>query len=93
MGLPECIRYYKMENHFSPIVLALQMPTYSVTKFLEQLLKSLTVNYYTRKESSPFAEEVAEFQTPFFMTSFDVKSPCTNNIPLTKTLNRYVKNL
>ena len=92
MGLPECIRHYKMENHFSPILLALQMPTYNLTKFLEQLLKSLTVNDYKR-ESSPFTEEVVEFQTPFFMTSFDVKSPCTNNIPLTKTLHRYVKNL
>ena len=82
-----------MEKHFSPILLVLQMPTYNLTKFLEQLLKSLTVNDYKRKESSPFAEEVTEFQTPFFMASFDVKSPCTNNISLTKTLNRYVKNL
>ena len=61
MGLPEYIRHYKMENHFSPVLLVLQMPIYNLTKFREQLLKSLTVNDYARKESFSFAEEVAEF--------------------------------
>ena len=61
MGLPEYIRHYKMENHFSPVLLVLQMAIYNLTKFREQLLKSLTVNDYTRTESFSFAEEVAEF--------------------------------
>ena len=69
------------------------MPIYNLTKFRKQLLKSLTVSDYTRKESFSFTEEVAEFQNSFFITRFDVKSPFTNNISLTKTLNLCVKNL
>ena len=69
-----------MKSYFPPILLALQMPVYNLTKFRKQLLKSLTVSDYTRKESFSFTEEVAEFQNSFFITRFDVKSPFTNNI-------------
>ena len=71
---------------FRPILSAIGTPTYKLTTFSDQLLKPLTNNEYTIKESFSFAKEVLEFDTPLFMASFDLKSLFTN-ILLTETLN------
>ena len=74
-----------MEYHqFCPILSAIGTPTYKIAKFYGQLLKPLTNNEYTIKDSFSFAKEVLEFNASFFMASFDIKSLFTN-ILLTET--------
>ena len=63
-------------------------PTYKLAKFCDQLLKPLTNNEYTIKDSFLFAKEVLELE--LFMANFDIKSLFTS-IPLTETLNLCVK--
>ena len=77
---------------FRPILLAIGTPTYNVDKFYDQLLKSLTSNDYTIKDSFSFSKEILDFDASCFMASFDMKSLFTN-IPLTETLNLCVQNL
>ena len=77
---------------FRPILSALGTPTYNLAKFCDQLLKPLTSNDYTVKDSFSFTKEVLDFDASCFMTSFDIKSLFTN-IPLTETLNLCVQNL
>ena len=48
------------------------------------ILKSLTSNEYTVKDSFAFAEEIVEQDSEFFMGSLDVDSLFTN-IPLEET--------
>ena len=75
-------------SSFHPIVSAIGTPTYKLAKFCDQLLKPLTNNEYTIKDSFSFAKEVLEFDASLFMASFDIK-PLFTNITLTKTLNIY----
>ena len=77
---------------FCPIVSAIRTPTYNLAKFCDQLLKPLTSNDYTIKNSLSFAKEVLDFDASCFMASFDIKSLFTN-IALTETLNLCVQNL
>ena len=77
---------------FWPILSTIGTPTYKLAKFCDQLLKPLTNNEYTIKDSFSFAKEVLEFDASLFMASFDIKSLFTN-IPLTETLNLCVQNL
>ena len=65
-------------------------PTYKLAKFCDQLLKPLTNNEYTIKDSFLFAKEVLELDASLFMANFDIKSLFTS-IPLTETLNLCVK--
>ena len=51
---------------FRPILSAINTPTYKSTKFLEPVLKSLTINEYTVKDSFAFAEEIVEQDSEFF---------------------------
>ena len=76
---------------FRPILPAIGTPTYKLARFCDHLLKPLTNNVYTVKDSFSFAKEVFEFDASLFMTSFDIKSLLTN-IPLTETLNLCVQN-
>ena len=46
---------------FRPILLATGTPTYNVAKFCDQLLKSLTSNDYTIKDSFSFSKEILDF--------------------------------
>ena len=66
---------------FRPILSAINTPTYILAKFLVPILKSLTNNEYTGKDSFAFAEEIVEQDFEFFMGSLDVDSLFTN-IPL-----------
>ena len=45
---------------FRPILSAINTPTYKLAKFLVPILKSLTSNEYTVKDSFAFAEEIVE---------------------------------
>ena len=65
---------------------AIKTPTYKVAKFLAPVLKSLTRNEYTVKNSFAFAEEIVEQDSEFFMGSLDVDSLFTN-IPLEETID------
>ena len=79
-------------SSFRPILPAIGTPIYNLVKFCDQLLKPLTSNDYTIKDSYCFAKEVLDFDASCFMASFNIKSLFTN-ILLTETLNLCVQNL
>ena len=72
--------------HFQPILSAINTPTYKLAKFLVDILKSLTNNEYTVKDSFAFAEEIVEQDSECFIGSLDVDSLFTN-IPLEETID------
>ena len=78
--------------YFRPVLSGIRTPTYNLAKFCDQLLKPLTSNDYTIKDSFSFAKEVLDFDASCFMASFDIKSLFTD-IPLTETLSLCVQNL
>ena len=59
---------------FRPILSAINTPTYKLAKFLVPILKSLTSNEYTVKDSFVFVAEIVEYDSEFFMGSLDVDS-------------------
>ena len=71
---------------FSPILSALQTPTYNLAKFLVPILDPLTKNEYTVKDSFHFAEDICEQDPSLSMGSLDVDSLFTN-IPLDETID------
>ena len=71
---------------FRPILSAINSPTYKLAKFLVPILKSLTSNEHTVKDSFAFAEELVEQDSECFMGSLDVDSLFTN-IPLEETID------
>ena len=77
---------------FLSILSAIGTPTYKLAKCCDQLLKPVTNDEYTIKDSSWFTKEFLEFDASLFLASFNIKSLFTN-IPLTKTLNFCVQNL
>ena len=50
---------------FRTILSAINTPTYKLAKFLVPVLKSLTSNKYTVKDSFAFAEEIVEEDSDF----------------------------
>ena len=77
---------------FRRILSAIGTPTYKLAKFCDKLLKPITTNEYTIKDSFSFAKEVEEFDSNLKMATFDVKSLFTK-IPLTETIGLCVENL
>ena len=77
---------YIIDNYplFRPFSSAINTPTYKLAKFLVSILKSLTSNEFTVKDSFAFAEEIVEHDSEFFMGSLDVDS--LPNIPLEDTI-------
>ena len=71
---------------FQPILSTINTPPYKLAKFLILILKSLTSNEHTVKDSFAFAEEIVEQDSEFFMGSLDVDSLFTN-IPLEDTID------
>ena len=57
---------------------AINTPTYKLAKFLVPILKSLTSNECTIKDSFAFAAEIVEQDSEFFMGNLDVDSLFTN---------------
>ena len=79
---------------FRPILSAINTPTYKLAKVLVPVLKSLTSNEYTVKDSFSFAEEIVEQDSEFFMESLDVVlSLRTSHLKrlLTSTLIHFLK--
>ena len=66
--------------------------SYKLVKFVVPLLRPLTSNDFTVKDSFSFAEEVSSFDCAHYMTSFHIESLFTN-IPLAKTINICVNRL
>ena len=52
---------------FRPILSAINTSTYKLAKFLVPILKSLTCNEYTVRDSFAFAEEIVEQDSEFFL--------------------------
>ena len=71
---------------FWPNLSAINTPTYKLAKFLVPVLKSLTSNEYTIKDSFAFAAEIVEQDSEFFMGNLDVDSLFTN-IPVEETID------
>ena len=65
---------------FRPILSALNIPTYRLAKILVPILKPLTTNEFTVKDSFHFAEEIVDQQHDLFMGSLDVDSLFTNEL-------------
>ena len=65
---------------------AIKTATYNSAKFLVRLLKLITTNMYTVKNSFEFAKEIADHDPEIFVTSLDVEFPFTN-IPLEEAIN------
>ena len=70
---------------FRPILSALNTPTYKLAKFLVPILKPLTTNEFTVKDSFHFAEEIFDQQHDLFICSLEVASLFTNT-PLEETI-------
>ena len=68
------------------------MPTYKLAKFCDTLLKPITTNEYTIKDSLSFGKQVEEFYPNLVTASFNVKSLFIN-IPFTETIGLCVQNL
>ena len=71
---------------FWPNLSAINTPTYKLAKFLVPILKSLTSNEYTIKDSFAFAAEIVEQDSEFLMGNLDVDSLFTN-IPVEETID------
>ena len=67
-------------------MLATNTCTYKLVKFLVTILKSLTSNDYTVKDSSAFAVEIAEQDCEVFIRSLDVDFLFTK-IPVQETID------
>ena len=70
---------------FRPIWSAFNTPTYKLAKLLAPILKPLTTNEFTVKDSFHFAEETVDQQHDLFMGCLNVDSLFTN-IPLEETI-------
>ena len=68
-----------------PIVSSIGTYSYELSKYLVDLLKPLTTNDYTIKDSFSFVNELNSVRNVPFMSSFDVTSLFTN-IPLEETI-------
>ena len=70
----------------------LNTPTYKLAKFLVPILKPLTTNEFTIKDSFHFPEEIVDQQHDLFMGNLDVDSLFTD-IPLEETIETSTKKL
>ena len=77
---------------FRSILSAIGTPTYNIAKFLVPILKPLTTNDYTLKDTFEFSRDILD-QTPnLFMASLDVDSLFAN-ITLDETINIIIEKL
>ena len=75
-----------------PILPAIGTPTYKLVKFCNKLLKPITTNEYTTKDSLSFVKQVEEFDPNLVVASSSVKSLFIN-IPLMEPTGFCVENL
>ena len=69
-----------------PILSAIGTPSYKIAKFCVVILKGLTSNQYSVKDSFGFAKEILQQNSDCFMVSLDITSFFAN-IPLEETIN------
>jgi len=69
-----------------PILSAINTPTYKLSQYLNKLMKPLTTNEYTAKDSFSFAEDIRLQDSAKSMASLDVDSLFTN-ITLDETID------
>ena len=90
--------YYYPENsifNFLPYVLSennKSLLSYNIAKFLVPILKSLTTNDYTPKNTFEFSRDILNQNSNLFMASLDVDSLFAN-IPLDETINIIIEKL
>ena len=72
---------------------AIGRTTYKLAKFCDELLKPLTNNEYTIKDSFSLAKEILEFDVLLFVASFDIKSLFINIPPNKNVKTLCTKNL
>ena len=77
---------------FRPILSAIGTPTYNIARFLVPILKPLTTNDYTLKDTFEFSRDILNQNPNLFMASLDVDSLFTN-IPLDETINIIIEKL
>ena len=70
-GLP---KIHRDGNPLRPIVSSIRTYTYELSKFLADILKPLSKNQYTVRDSFPFANELLNLNDVHHMASFDVSS-------------------
>ena len=73
-----------------PILSVNGTPTYEIATFLVPILKDLTSNKYSVKDSFDFAKEILQQNSDCFMASLDITSLFTN-ISLDETINICLK--
>ena len=73
-------------SNFRPILSAIETPMYKIAKFLVPILKDLTCNECSVKDSFDFAKETLQQSSDCFMESLYITSLFTN-IPLDGTIN------
>ena len=78
-------KVHKTDIPMRPIVSSIGTYSYELSKYLVDLLKPLTTNDYTIKDSFSFVNELNSVTNVPFMSSFDVTSLFTN-IPLEETI-------
>ena len=88
------VKFTNIDNcpPFPPILSALNTPSNKLTKILAPILKSLTSNEYTVKDSFAFAEEIVGQDSEFFMGGLDFDYLFTN-MPLEETSSIWTKKL
>ena len=79
-------------SKFRPILSAVNTFGYNLPQVLIPILKPLTHNEFTVKDSFSFAKEITNYDSSLFMASLDVESLYTN-IPLKETINNFVSDL
>ena len=75
-----------------PILSAIKTSTYNWAKFFVPILRPLTFNTFTIKDSFEFAKNITDQNAELYMASLDVDSLFTN-VPLDETINICVNEL
>ena len=65
-------------SSFLPVLSAINTPSHTLVKLLLPILKSLTSNEHTVKDSFAFAEEIVVQNSDLFLESLDVDSSFVN---------------
>ena len=65
-------------SSFLPVLSAINIPSHTLVKLLLPILKSLTSNEHTIKDSFAFAEEIVVQNSDLFLESLDVDSSFVN---------------
>ena len=85
----------KLINNCPPlkrILSAIGTPTYNITMFLVPIIKPLTTNDYTLKDTLEFSRDTLNQNSNLSMASFDADSLFTN-IPLDDSINIIIEKL